>query len=108
MIRTWDKHVLPHGKLQALSENLWQVTGSLPRGNLPRNMIVYRFPNNQLLLHSAIALDKATITELEQLGALTWLLIPSAYHRLDAAVYRARYPAMKVICPHAIRKVVQK
>lgn len=105
---TWDKHVLPHGKLQALAPNLWQVTGSLPHGPLPRNMAVYRFPNKQLLVHSAIALDKPTITDLESLGTPSWLLVPSGLHRLDAAVYKSRYPAMQVICPRAARARVEK
>jgi hypothetical protein len=104
--RAWEEHVLPHGPLVELVPGLWQVTGSLPRGNMPRNMVLYRLPDGQLLVHGAIALDKPTITDVESLGAPSWLVVPNGWHRLDAAVYCRRYPAMRVVCPGAARKSV--
>jgi hypothetical protein len=106
--RAWDEHVLPHGKLLEVAPNLWHVTGSLPRGHIPRNMVVFRFPNNQLLIHSAIALDKPTITDLESLGAPSWLVIPNSLHTRDAAVYAQRYPAMRVLCPQAAGRRISR
>lgn len=75
---------------------------------MPRNMIVYRFANRQLLIYSAIALDKPTLTELETLGTPSYLVVPNRFHRLDAGVYKGRFPALQVLCPEAARRAVEK
>ena len=69
MTESWESHVLPHGDLTELAPGLWQVSGRLPRGNMPRNMAVYRLPNTGgLLVHSGIALDDRRLKQLEALG----------------------------------------
>ncbi len=79
-----------------------------PRGPVPRNMLVYRLPDQTLLLHSVIALDDARMKELESLGEPAVLIVPSKIHRLDAGVYKERYPALKVICPKVARSAVEQ
>jgi len=80
----WKKHIYPHGDLMQLDERLWMVTGSLPKGNLPRNMIIYRLNSGDLLIHSAIALNQNLMHQIEALGRLKYLLVPNSLHRLDA------------------------
>lgn len=104
----WNDHVLPHGDLVELSEGLWEVTGSLQRQPLPRNMVVWRMPDGGLLLHSVVALDDAGMAALEALGTPTVMVVPSGMHRLDAAVYKERYPDLEVLCPAAARQAVHK
>jgi len=104
----WDDHVLPHGDLECLTPGLWHVQGTLKHQPLPRAMAVYRMPDGRLWLHSAIALDDARRTELEALGPIGVLLVPSGMHRLDAAVYKERYPEAQVVCPSAARAAVEK
>jgi hypothetical protein len=108
MADRWDDHVLPHGDLEALAPGLWHVQGTLKHQPLPRAMAVYRMPDGRLWLHSAIALDDARRGELEALGPIGVLLVPSGMHRLDAAVYKERYPEALVVCPAAARAAVEK
>lgn len=94
-----DWNVLEHGELHQLSEGVWRVEGALPRVSLRRQMIVVRNGDGDMLLHSAIALDEARMEALQTLGNLRWLVIPSRFHRLDAARYKARFPKLTVIAP---------
>lgn len=105
----WAEHVFPHSDVNEVAPGLWQVTGRLPHGNLPRNMVVYRLPKTGgLLIHSGIALDDQRVKQLEALGRPEILIVPNRFHRLDAAVYKGRYPEMQVVCPHAARAYVEQ
>ncbi|MBW2256766.1 MAG: hypothetical protein JRI25_19525 [Deltaproteobacteria bacterium] len=106
MADTWESHVIPHGTLNELLPGLWEVTGS--SGPLPRTMTVFRLKSSGLWLHSAVALDDDGMAALEALGPPEVLVVPSGMHRLDAAVYKQRYPDIQVICPRQARKAVEK
>ena len=103
----WE--VLPHGPLQRLEEDLWTVEGNLP-GNSPamrRRMTLVRLPGGDLLVHNGIALGPQAMAEIDAWGRPAVLIVPNAWHRLDAAAYKARYPQLRVICPAAARRKVQ-
>jgi hypothetical protein len=100
-------NVLPHGPIEKLAENLWWVSGSLPGMTLKRCMTVVRLGDGRLVIHSAIALDEAGMRELEAWGTPAFLLVPSAYHRLDAPAYKARYPNLTVLTPENARAKVE-
>ena len=93
---------LPHAPIQELSENLWRVEGSLPRFSLRRVMSVVRLQSGRLLIHSAIAMDAASMKRLEAWGEPSILLIPHTRHRLDAPRYKRRYPSLRVFAPPAV------
>ena len=97
-----DWAVLPHGPIQELSENLWRVEGTLPHFSLKRVMTVVRLEDGRLLIHSAIAMAKAAMKQLESWGTPAILLIPHTRHRLDAARYVQRYPELRVFAPPAV------
>jgi len=105
---SWRDHVLPHGPLVQLAPRLWQVAGTLRRQSLPRAMVVYQRPGGGRWVHRAIALDEATQAELEALGSPEVLVVPNGWHRLDCAVYKERYPELRVTCPAAARKAVER
>ncbi len=65
---TWSREVFPHSELTPLAENLWVVRGEFPSSPLPRNMVVYRYGGDSLLLHSVVALDEPSMRKLESLG----------------------------------------
>ena len=72
MPKAFDKWmVLPHGKIEKLEENLWRVDGTLPGGGPPRVMTIARLRDGRLVIHGAIALDDASMKELEALGRQT-------------------------------------
>jgi hypothetical protein len=98
---TWK--VLEHGPLERLADNLWRVEGALPGMSLRRTMTIVRRTDGSLLLHSPIALDDERARELEALGRMGVIVVPSAVHRLDAPAYKARYPHLHTFCPRGAR-----
>lgn len=104
----WQDHVYPHGALEALAPGLWQVSGSLGKSPLPRNMVVWRSPTGGLLIHSGVCLDEEAMGELEALGEVRWIVVPCPMHRADAAPYRERYPEAQLLCPAAAREKVEE
>jgi hypothetical protein len=107
--RTWT--VLPHGKLTRLDDNLLVVTGVLrmpPMGDVERRMTVVRLKDGRLVVYSAIALDEPEMRELERFGTPAQLIVPSDIHRMDAKIWKDRYPAMKVVTPPGARAKVEE
>ncbi len=104
----WRRSVFPHGPLQLVAPGVWQVTGSSGRSPVPRNMVVGVLPDRTLWLHSVIALDEKTMEELEQLGRPSVMVVPNPIHRLDAKVYKNRFPDLQVVCPAAARAKVEQ
>lgn len=104
----WNSKVLPHGELIKLDNRLWYLTGSLPLGNIPRNMVVYKLKSGGILIHSAVALNEDTMSDIENIGKPEYLIVPNKFHRLDASLYRDMYHDIKVICPAGIRNDVEK
>ncbi len=104
---TWDKHVFPHGDLVQLSTNLWQVHGTLPRAP-PRNMTIYRYETDKLLVHSAVCLNEETMQEIEELGDIEIIIVPNRMHRADAKMWKHSYPKALLICPSFSRKYAEE
>jgi hypothetical protein len=106
--KTWT--VLPHGKVSALDENLLTVVGELPMpiGEFPRRMTVVRLADRRLVVFSAVALDEPEMQALEKFGTPAFLIIPSDIHRMDAKIWKDRYPALKVIAPDGARRKAEE
>jgi hypothetical protein len=66
-------------------------------------MTVARMRDGSLVIHSAVALDDASMATLEAAGTPAFLLVPNAFHRFDAPRYKSRYPRLRVFCPPAGR-----
>lgn len=102
---TWT--VLPHDPIEKHTENLWSVSGNMPGGN-QRRMTIARRADGKLVIHNPIALDDAEMKEVEALGKPAYLIVPNAFHRQDAIIYKQRYPEMSVHCPQTARKRVSQ
>ncbi|HEX3777390.1 MAG TPA: hypothetical protein VHV51_23120, partial [Polyangiaceae bacterium] len=102
--------VLPHGTLSRLDDNLLSVTGDLhmPVGDVPRRMTVARTKSGKLVIYSAIALDEGEMRALEDFGAPSFLIVPNDIHRMDAKIWKNRYPELTVIAPAGVRKKVEE
>ena len=102
--------VLPHGKLTEVDQNILTVTGSIPMPltNLPRRMTIARLSGKRLVVFSAIALDESSMRVLATYGKPAFLVVPSDKHRLDAKIWKDRYPDMLVIAPLGARRKVEK
>lgn len=103
---TWT--VLPHQPIEKLADNLWRVTGSLPKGDTQRQMVLARMGDGRVIVHNAIALDDAEMTEVEAWGTPAVIFVPSGWHRLDAAIWKQRYPRAQVIAPGGAKKRVEQ
>lgn len=101
--------VLPHGKLSEIDQNILTVTGEIrvPM-ELPRRMTVVRLSDSRLVVFSAIALDEGAMAWLEAYGRPAFLIVPSDKHRLDARIWKDRYPAMQVVAPEGARAKIEK
>ena len=75
--------IYPYSPPQTLTENLWQITGSL-KLSIPRNMTVWRAPDGRLVLYSVIAMHEEGMRALEALGNPAYMVIPHKRHHLDA------------------------
>jgi len=108
-VRT-EHRIRPHGELIPLADNLWYVRGTahMPVGDLERNMVVYRLPSGELLLHSVIAMNEGGMRSLEALGKPAFMVVPHGGHRLDATFYKERYPELRVFAPAAARAKVDE
>lgn len=105
----WEAHVAPHSPIEELTENLWHVTGTFTNAPMaPREMVLYKLPDSTLLIHSAIALTEAGMAELESLGTPKVLIVPNRIHRLDARIYKQRYPDVLVVAPAAAKPYVEE
>ncbi len=102
--------VLPHGRLTAVEDGMLTVTGDIPMpvGNLKRRMTVVRLGDSRLVVYSAIALDESEMRALEAFGTPSFLIVPNDHHRLDARIWKDRYPALKAIAPAGVCDKVEK
>ncbi len=107
-MRSWM--VQPHQPIQKLEENLRTVDGEIriPGGIFLRKMTLVRLSDGRVAIHSAIPLDEADMQETEGWGELAFCIIPNQRHRLDAPVFKERYPKLKVLCPTAVRRQVER
>ncbi|HTU65767.1 MAG TPA: hypothetical protein VMF52_07450 [Steroidobacteraceae bacterium] len=98
--------VFPHGPLVEVDDGLWTVTGELkmPLTPLQRRMTVVRLASGDLVIYSAIALGETEMGKLEAAGRPAFLIVPGKLHRLDARIWKQRYPALRVIAPLAARE----
>jgi hypothetical protein len=90
--------VYPHGSFRELAPGVWTLRGisGIP---LHRNMVVVRLPSGGLVLHSVVALDEEGFAALLALGKPEIAIVPSRGHQMDAPLYKARFPNLRVICP---------
>jgi hypothetical protein len=97
--------VMPHGPLQQIDMDLLTVAGEIvmPLGRFPRRMTVIGLSGGRTAIWSAIALGEAEMARIEALGRPSFLIVPSDAHRLDAKIWKDRYPGITVIAPSGAR-----
>lgn len=96
---------MPHRPLREVDDGLWiveSVVPGIPGRNFPRTMSVVRLDDGALLLHNAIPVDEPTWAAIERLGRIAVLLLPSAFHTVDAHAVAVRAGA-RVLAPAAAR-----
>jgi hypothetical protein len=96
--------------LQEIDDGILTVTGdlSMPLGKFSRRMTIVRLTRKRLVIYSAIALGEPEMARIESYGRPAFLVVPSDLHRLDARIWKDRYPAMEVVAPEGAREKVEK
>jgi hypothetical protein len=105
-LETWKVH--PHKPIEKLTENLWRVEGRVPGAPIDRTMLIARRATGELVIHNAIALDDTEMKEIENWGTPAVLIVPNGGHRLDAAIFKQRYPSLRVVGPEAGRTKIEQ
>ena len=106
--QTWE--VLPHGRVTAVDDGILTVTGRipLPLVELERRMTVVRLNDGSTIIYSAVALDEEAMRQIETLGPPRYLVVPGDAHRLDAKIYKERYPNLRVLTAPGARERVDQ
>jgi len=108
ILENWT--VMPHGPIEEIDKGLLTVAGEIrmPLGRFPRRMTVIGLPSRRTLIWSAIARAEPEMSRIEALGRPSFLVVPSDSHRLDARIWKRRYPEIQVVTPLAARAKVSE
>ena len=101
---TWE--VKPHGPVEEVDDGILTVLQDIrmPLCTFPRRMTVARLADGGTAIFSAIALDEPGMARIEAMGKPAALIVPNAVHRLDARIWKQRYPSIRVLAPPGARK----
>jgi hypothetical protein len=102
--------VMPHGPLEEIDEGILTVAGEIvmPLGRFPRRMTVIGLIGERTIIWSAIALAEPEMARIEALGRPSFLIVPSDAHRLDARIWKQRYPDIQVVTTSGARAGVSE
>jgi hypothetical protein len=102
--------VFPHGPIERVDEGIFTVEGEIqmPLGRFPRRMTVVTLGDGRTVAFSPIALHEPAMRDIEALGALSFMVVPNGFHRLDSRIWKERYPKIEVICPPGARQRVEE
>jgi hypothetical protein len=100
--------VLPHGGIEKVDEGILTVEGDIPMplGKFPRRMTAIGLSGSRCAIFSAMALTEPDMRRVEELGKPSFLIVPNAHHRLDARIWKQRFPEMQVLSPPAAKDSV--
>jgi len=100
--------VFPHGPLIQLEDRILTVVGDIqmPLMEFPRRMTIVRLADGRLVVFNAIALDEDEMARIDAFGTPSFLVVPNDHHRLDAGIWKQRYPETHVVaCEGSLARV---
>jgi hypothetical protein len=102
--------VLPHSSITEIDDGILTVTGQIhmPLVDLQRRMTVVRLRDGSSVIYSAMALDDDEMKQIETWAVPRYLVVPGDAHRLDARIFKDRYPTIRVITPPGARRRVAR
>lgn len=106
-LKQWK--VLPHGPLTQLEDRILTVVGDIqmPLMEFPRRMTIVRLVDGRLVVFNAIALDEDEMARIDAFGTPAFLIVPNDHHRLDAGIWKQRYPETRVVACEGSRERVE-
>jgi hypothetical protein len=84
--------------LKAIDTDIWVAEQPLKYFGLEvgTRMTVIRLSSNKLMVISPIKMDNSTINALNQLGEVSYIIVPNLYHHLFVADFKQYYPHAKL------------
>jgi hypothetical protein len=107
---TWAFHTPRTRNWASLRPGLASVSSPLFGISDLRRMVALQTRTGGVLIFSATCVPEDELKEhIESMGPVELIVVPCGMHRLDGALWKARYPKAAVVCPAAARaKVEQK
>ena len=96
-----------YGKLVEVAPNLYCIDGEWGKTLFKRRMTIVRI-KDELVIHSAIRLKEEDYDSIDNLGKVTVIVVPNAFHNSEAHFYAKRYPSAKILVSPASIKRVRK
>ncbi len=98
----------PHGPVEEIDDGILSVAGEIimPLGRFPRRMTVVRLAEGGSVIWSAIALGEPEMAQIEAFGPPRFMIVPNPGHRLDAHIFKQRYPEIRVLAPPGAKAAV--
>jgi hypothetical protein len=102
--------VFPHGPVERIDDGILSVEGQIrmPLGIFPRRMTIAELSGGGSVVFSPVALHETAMREIEKLGPQRFMVVPNGFHRLDARIWKQRYPEAKVLCPPGAKRRVEQ
>jgi hypothetical protein len=99
ILEKWE--VMPHGPLVEVDDGILTVAGeiAMPLGRFPRRMTAVALAGGGTAIYSAIALDAPEMARIEAMGTPEILIVPGDAHRMDAKIWKQRYPELRIVAP---------
>ncbi|THD34755.1 MAG: hypothetical protein E7773_13905 [Sphingomonas sp.] len=107
-LERWE--VMDHGPLEEIDDGILTVAGTIkmPLGSFPRRMTVVRLASGGTAIWSAVALNEPEMARIDAMGTPAFLIVPSDHHRLDAGIWKQRYPDLRVLTPPGAKNAVRE
>lgn len=84
--------------LREIDRNIWVAEQPLKYWGLEvgTRMTVIRLTNGELIVISPIKVDETTIHQINEIGDVTFIIVPNLYHHLFVSEFKAIYPKAKI------------
>lgn len=102
------EEIQPYLKIQKISDDLFVVDGEWYNTVFARRMTIIRLPSQELIIHSAIRFKDEDYQNLDQLGKVKYIVVPSKLHSSEARYYLEKYPDAVLYAPVDAMKAVGK
>jgi len=80
--------------LRKIDVNLWVAEQPLKfwKFEVGTRMTIVRLKNGNLIVFSPVQVDEETIQQIDEIGKVSYIIIPNLYHHLFVAEFQAIYP----------------
>jgi hypothetical protein len=88
-VRAWT--VLRPSGLEQIDDNLWAIEDDVPGiPGFKRRMVVVRRDDGAIVFFNAIPVPDDTLAAIAKLGKPSYLVVPNAFHTMDAPAFREK------------------